>query len=206
MAKTSLNQEQQITTSAQGAVDIRQLSTILLRRRLLILGVSCVVMSAASLLAFIAKPIYQSNMQILVNSNLSEGTQSNNIPESADTKVTEPNSQVVDSTTQMKLMLSSKLLQKAVDLLHSDYPDITLEYINGQTEQNKKAPLEVTPEEGGIGANKVFSQLFKVSFNDDDPVKTQRVLQALQKVYQNYNKEQQKERLNQGLAFVSARL
>lgn len=206
MAKTSLNQEQQITTSAQGAVDIRQLSTILLRRRLLILGVSCIVMSATSLLAFIAKPSYQSNMQILVNSNLSEGTQSNDIPQRADIKVTNSSSQVVDSSTQMKLMLSSKLLQKAVDLLHSDYPNITLEDINGQTEQNKKALLKVIPEEGGIRANKVFSQLFKVSFNDDDPVKTQRVLQALQEVYQNYNKEEQKERLNQGLGFVTARL
>ncbi|QMS91178.1 AAA family ATPase [Nostoc edaphicum CCNP1411] len=199
MAKTSLNQEQQVTTSAQGAVGIRQLSTILLRRRFLILGVSCVVMSAASLLAVIAKPTYQSNMQILVSSNLSEGAQSNNIPVGVDTQVT-------DSTTQMKLMLSSKLLQKAVDSLRSNYPDITLEDINGQKEQSKKAPLEVTLEEKSIGANKVFNQVFEVSFNDDDPVKAQRVLQSLQKVYQNYNKEQQKERLNQGLAFVNARL
>ncbi|MEH2011245.1 GumC family protein [Nostoc sp.] len=206
MAKTSLNQEQQVTTSAQGAVDIRQLFTILLRHRFLIFGVSCVVMSAASLLAVIAKPTYQSNMQILVSSNLSEGAQSNNIPVDADNQVTDSNSQVVDSATQMKLMLSSKLLQKAVNLLHSDYPNITLEDINGQTERNKKTSLEVTPEEGGIGANKVFSQVFKVSFDDDDPVKAQRVLQSLQKVYQNYNKEQQKERLNQGLAFVNARL
>ena len=206
MAKTSLNQEQQVTTSAQGAVDIRQLFTILLRHRFLIFGVSCVVMSAASLLAVIAKPTYQSNMQILVSSNLSEGAQSNNIPVDADNQVTDSNSQVVDSATQMKLMLSSKLLQKTVNLLHSDYPNITLEDINGQTERNKKTSLEVTPEEGGIGANKVFSQVFKVSFDDDDPVKAQRVLQSLQKVYQNYNKEQQKERLNQGLAFVNARL
>ncbi|MEH2445590.1 MAG: exopolysaccharide transport family protein [Nostoc sp.] len=206
MAKTSLNQEQQVTTSAQGAVDIRQLFTILLRHRFLILGVSCVVMSAASLVAVIAKPTYQSNMQILVSSNLSEGAQSNNIPVDADNQVTDSNSQVVDSATQMKLMLSSKLLQKAVDLLHSDYPNITLEDINGQTEWKKKTSLKVTPEEGGIGANKVFSQVFKVSFDDDDPVKAQRVLQSLEKVYQNYNKEQQKERLNQGLAFVNARL
>lgn len=207
MAKISLNQEQQITTtSAQSAVDIRQLSTILLRRRFLILGVYCVVMSVASLLAVIAKPTYQSSMQILVNSNLSQGAQSNNIPVVADTQVTNSNYQVVDSTTQMKLMLSSKLLQKAVDLVHSDYPDITLADINGQTKQNKKVPLEVTPEEGGIGANKVFSQVFKVSFNDEDPVKAQKLLQALQKVYQNYNEEQQKERLNHGLAFVNARL
>ncbi|MEH1846204.1 MAG: exopolysaccharide transport family protein [Nostoc sp.] len=206
MAKTSLNQKQQITTSAQGAVDIRQLSTILLRQRFVILGVSCVVISAASLLAVIAKPTYQSNLQILVSSNLFQGAQSNNIPVGADTQVTNSNSQVVDYTTQMKLMLSSKLLQKAVDLLHSDYPDITLEEINGQKEQSKKAPLEVIPEEGGIGANKVFNQVLEVSFNNDDPVKAQRVLKALQKVYQNYNKEQQKERLNQGLAFVNTRL
>ncbi|MEH1911084.1 MAG: polysaccharide biosynthesis tyrosine autokinase [Nostoc sp.] len=192
MAKISLNQEQQVTTSAQNAVDIRQLSSILLRRRFLILGVSCVVMSAASLLAVIAKPTYQSNMQILVSSNLSQGAQSNNIPVGAD--------------TQIKLMLSSKLLQKAVNILHSDYSNITLEDINSQTQQKKKSSLEVTPEEGGIGANQVFSQVFKVSFNDDDPVKAQRVLQALEKVYQNYNKEQQQERLNQGLAFVNARL
>ncbi len=206
MAKTSLNQEQPITTSAQGAVDIRQLPTILLRRRFLILGVSCVVMSAASILAVIAKPTYQSNMQILVSSNLSEGAQSNNLPLGVDNQVTDSNSQVIDSTTQMKLMLSSKLLQKAVNLLHSDYPDITLQDINGQKEQSQKAPIKVTPEDKAVENNKVFNQVFEVSFNDDDPVKAQRVLQALQKVYQNYNKEQQKERLNQGLAFVNARL
>ncbi|MBG1268232.1 polysaccharide biosynthesis tyrosine autokinase [Nostoc sp. WHI] len=200
-----MNQEQQITTSAQGAVDIRQLSTILLRRRFLVLGVSCVVMSVASLLAVIAKPTYQSDMQILVSSNSSQGAQSNNIPAGVDTEVTDPNSQVVDYTTQMKLMLSSKLLQKAVDLLHSDYPNITLEDINGQPEKSKKAPLKVTQEEG-IKANKVFNKVFEVSYSNDDPVKAQRVLQALQKVYQNYNTEQQKERLNQGLAFVNARL
>nr|WP_199349296.1 polysaccharide biosynthesis tyrosine autokinase [Nostoc flagelliforme] len=201
-----MNQEQQVTTSVQSVGRIRQLSTILFRRRFLIFGVSCVVMSAASLLAIISKPTYQSNMQILVSANLSEGAKSNKIPVGANTQVTDSNSQVVNSTTQMKLMLSSKLLQKAVDLLHSDYPDITLEDINGQKEPSKKTPLKVIPEEGGMGANKVFSQVFEVSFNDNDPVKAQRVLQALQKVYQNYNKQQQKERLNQGMAFVNARL
>ncbi|MEH2162168.1 MAG: polysaccharide biosynthesis tyrosine autokinase [Nostoc sp.] len=206
MAKISLHQEQQVTNSAQGTVDIRQLSTILLRRRFLIFGFSCVVMSAASFLAVITKPTYQSNMQILVNSNLAQVAESNNIPVGADTQVTDSSSQVVDSTTQMKLLLSSKLLQKAVNLVHSDYPDITLEDISGQTRQHKQAPLEVTPEEGGIGANKVFSQVFKVSFDDQDPIKAQKFLQALQKVYQSYNKEQQKERLNHGLAFVNARL
>ncbi|MBW4676187.1 MAG: polysaccharide biosynthesis tyrosine autokinase [Desmonostoc geniculatum HA4340-LM1] len=199
MVKTSLNQDQQVITSAKSRVDIRQIPTILLRQRFVILGVSCVVMSVASFFAVTTKSSYQSDMQILVSSNLSQGGQSNNIPEQADTTV-------VDYSTQIKLMLSSKLLQKAVDILHSDYPDITLEYIKGQKEYNKKPPLEVTKEEANTGANEVFSQVFEVSFNDDDPVKAQRILQALQKVYQNYNTEQQKERLNRGLAFVNTRL
>jgi polysaccharide biosynthesis transport protein len=197
VVKTSLNQEEQFNTSAQRGVDIRQLSTILLRQRFVILGVSCLVMSAASFLAVITKPSYESYMQILVTSNASEA---------ADTKVTNSNLKVVDYTTQMKLMLSSKLLQKAINLLHSHYPHLTLEDIKGKKEYNKKTPLKITQEEATIGANQAFSQVFEVSFNDDDPVKAQRVLQALEKVYQNYNTEQQKQRLDRGLAFVNTRL
>ncbi|MBD6616561.1 AAA family ATPase [Komarekiella sp. 'clone 1'] len=201
-----MNQGQLVTSSAQGTVDIRQLSTILLRRRLLILGVSGVVMSVAALLTVITKPTYQSYMQILVNSNLYDGVRSNNVQEGSASKVTDPNLPVVDYTAQWKIMLSSNLIQKAVNLLRSDYPDITLEDIKGQKEKRKKAPLEVTQIEAGTGNNKILSQVFEVSFRDEDPVKTQKVLQALQKVYQDYNIEQQKQRLNKGLAFVNTRL
>ncbi|WP_191757807.1 Wzz/FepE/Etk N-terminal domain-containing protein [Komarekiella delphini-convector] len=206
MVNTDLNQGQLVTSSAQGTVDIRQLSTILLRRRLLILGVSGVVMSVAALLTVITKPTYQSYMQILVNSNLYDGVRSNNVQEGSASKVTDPNLPVVDYTAQWKIMLSSNLIQKAVNLLRSDYPDITLEDIKGQKEKRKKAPLEVTQIEAGTGNNKILSQVFEVSFRDEDPVKTQKVLQALQKVYQDYNIEQQKQRLNKGLAFVNTRL
>ena len=106
----------------------------------------------------------------------------------------------------MKLMVSSKLIQKAVDILHSDYPDITVEDIKGNNKNNKESPLVVSQLEGKGGVNQVPSPVIEVSFNHDDPVKTQRVLKALQKVYQDYNLEQQKERLNQGLTFVSTRL
>jgi succinoglycan biosynthesis transport protein ExoP len=199
VVKTSLNQDQEVITSVQSRFNIRQLPTILLRQRFVILGVWCVVMSVASFFAVTAKSNYQSSMQILVSSNLSQGAQSNNITQDTDTKS-------IDYSTQMKLMLSSKLLQKAVDLLHSNYPDITLEYLKGQKEYTKQAPLKVAPEEVNTTAEPVFSQVFEVSFSDGDPVKAQRILQALQKVYQNYNKEQQKERLDRGLAFVNTRL
>jgi capsular exopolysaccharide synthesis family protein len=109
-------------------------------------------------------------------------------------------------TQQMKLMLSSKLVQKAVDLLRSDYPNITLEDIKGNSDTGKTGYLQIKPAEEKLSSNEVNNQVFIVSFKDPDPVKTQRVLQALQKVYQDYNIEQKNQRVNQGLAFVNNRL
>ncbi|MBD2162793.1 polysaccharide biosynthesis tyrosine autokinase [Calothrix membranacea FACHB-236] len=195
-----------LINSPQNAVDIKQLTTILFHRRYLILGISCAVMSVASILAVIAKPNYQSSMQILVSSNLYEGVRSSNVQGDADSEFTDPNFQVVDYTAQLKLMISSKLIQKAVDLLRPTYPDITLEDIKGKKEKGEKPPLEVAQIEGGSGINKIPSQVFEVSFKDKDPIKAQKVLQALQTVYQDYNIEQQNERLHKGLSFVNARL
>ncbi|MCV3213845.1 polysaccharide biosynthesis tyrosine autokinase [Plectonema radiosum NIES-515] len=207
MANTGLNQGQLITTSPQSTVDIRQLSTILFRRRFLILGVSGLVMSLAIFLATIAKPKYQSSMQLLVSSNLYEGLQSRNIQGNTDSQFTDPNFQVVDYTAQLRLMLSTKLIQKAVDLMRPEYPDIKVEDILGKKgKQAKPGSLVVSQLEGGTGVNKVPSQVFEITFKDEDAIKAEKVLQALKKVYQDYNIEQQKQRLNKGLSFVNDRL
>lgn len=206
MAKTGLNREQMVITSAQGAVEIRQLSTILFQRRFLILGFSCVVMAVTSLLAVVTKPTYQSSMQILVTSNLDKEVRSANLQKNTTSELNNTNFLIVNNKTQMKLMLSSKLIQKSVDLLRANYPNITLEDIKGKKETGYKKSLEVTQVGGESGVNQVFSQVFEVSFKDHDPVKAQRVLQALQKVYQDYNIEQRQQRLNQGLALVNNRL
>ncbi|MFN6567897.1 exopolysaccharide transport family protein [Dendronalium sp. ChiSLP03b] len=206
MANTSLNQEQLVTNTSLNAFDIRQISTTLLRRRFLILGVSCLVMSVAGLMAVINRPSYQSSMQILVSSNLGEELRSSDIQRDVKNEFNDSNLQVVDYATQMRLMLSSKLIEKAVNLLRAYYPDITSEDIKGKNEEGKKVPLEVTQVGVRTGVNKVLSKVYEVSFNDDDPVKAKRVIQSLQKVYQDYNIEQQKERLNKGISFINARL
>ncbi|MGI8501478.1 MAG: GumC family protein [Hassallia sp.] len=207
MANTGLNQGQLITTSPQSAVGIRQLSTILFRRRFIIFGVSCAVMSVAIFLAIIAKPKYQSSMQLLVSSNLYEGLQSRNIQGNTDSQFTDQNFKVVDYTAQLRLMLSTKLIQKAVDLLRPEYPDIQVEDILGKkSKQAKPGSLVVAQLEAGTGVNKVPSQVFEITFKDEDPIKAEKILQALKKVYQDYNIEQQKQRLNKGLSFVNDRL
>lgn len=207
MADNTLEQEQQVTISAPSAVDIRQLSKILFRRRSVVFGVSCLVMSTAGVLAFLAKPNYQSSMQMLVSSNIYESSRPGNNQDNSDNNFTDPNLAVVDYTAQLKLMLSSTLVEKAIAMLKTDYPDMKIEDITGEkNKKGKKGPLEVVRIESGSGVNRIPSQVFEIVYKNHDPVKTQRVLQSLQKVYQDYNIEQQKERLARGLAFVNERL
>ncbi|HLO87392.1 MAG TPA: polysaccharide biosynthesis tyrosine autokinase [Nostocaceae cyanobacterium] len=201
MAKTSLTQKSMFPISTpnytQSLVNIKQIYTILLHRQWLILGISCLVMSATSLAAITTKPKYQSSMQIMVSANLVGD---------AKNELINHHNFAADYTTQMKLMMSSKLVQKAVDLLHNSYPNLSVNDIKGDGETGKQAALEVKVLGDISGSNGVSGQVFVVSFKDRDPVKTKRVLQALQKTYQDYNIEQRNQRLNQGLAFVNTRL
>lgn len=201
---TGLEQKQlTIASPQQSAVDLKQFFVILLRRRWLMLGFSGVVLAIGTALALIAKPTYQSYMQIMVSSNLYQGVRSPYNQRETERDFADPNFRVVDYTAQRQLMLSKKLIKKAVELLSAEY-DMEVEDIKGK--KGETSPLAVKRMEGGTGVNKVLSQVFEVSYKDNDPEKTQKVLQALQKVYQEYNIEQQKERLNKGLGFVNSRL
>ncbi|MBD2251143.1 Wzz/FepE/Etk N-terminal domain-containing protein [Nostoc parmelioides] len=198
MANISLKQGQFVTNSLSNKWKFRHLTKILLRRRFIVLGVSCVVISATSFAAITNKPTYKSQMQILVSPNVSEevGTTNNiDIPLS-----------IEQYSVQKNLMQSSKLIDKVVNLLSFDYPNITKENILGKTENSDNSPLTVTQLATNKGAKQVLNPVFEISFQDSDPLKTKKVLLALQKVYQDYNLERRQERFNQGLAFINARL
>ncbi|WP_353931060.1 polysaccharide biosynthesis tyrosine autokinase [Okeanomitos corallinicola TIOX110] len=195
-----------VTTSQQSVFDMRKIATILLYRRFLILGVSCAVMSATSLLAVVAKPMYQSSMEIMVKDNLEQELSFNNNIPSSTSEVNNFKISVQKPTSQMQLMVSSKLVQKAVTLLSADYPKITVDDIKGNVDTGRQSFLNIRLSEEAYEPNLGYSQVFIVSFKDPDPIKTKRVLQALQKVYQDYNIEQKNQQIQQGLAFVNHRL
>ncbi len=206
MNDTSLDRGKLVLISQKDTVDIKQISTILFRRRFLILGISCVVISVAGLLALKAKPTYQSSMQLLVTSDIAEDETASNISKNTNKNAVESTFKDVEYNPQLGLIFSSKLIQKAVDLLHPQYPDLTVEDIKGKHKNPQKRPLGITVIDTGGGANQVFGQVFELSFESNDPVKAQKVLQALQKVYKDYELKQRKQRLDQALNFVNARL
>ena len=163
-----------------------QLFAVLMRRRFWLLGVFSGVLSIAAILTFLAEPVYQSSMQLLVESNYESKKGENGSAEVpfADSTVE------VDTATQLTLMRSSRLLQRAVKVLKPQYPDITV------AELQKSLVLTQLVED------KVKTKVFQVDYIDSDPEKTQNVLQAIQKVYQDYNREQQQQRLSKGLSFI----
>ncbi|HEY9669349.1 MAG TPA: polysaccharide biosynthesis tyrosine autokinase [Coleofasciculaceae cyanobacterium] len=182
-----------LVTAPESDPGYGQLFAIVVRRRFWLLGVFCLAIAIAAVKAFTTEPTYKSALQLLVEPNY-QGKQQDG-PEGADKQIVDPNIEV-DSATQLNLMQSSQLLQRAVNLLRPEYPDLTVK-------EFKKA-LTVGQVEADGGETK--TKIFEATYTADDPVKTQKVLQAVQQVYLNYNREQQKLRLARGLAFIDNQL
>jgi len=196
---TSLERGQLVISPQINTVDSKKISTIVWQKRFLIAGISCAVISVTGFLAFRGEPTYRSSMQILINSELHAKQKLSAIPENLDKNLTLMILEALDYTPEIRLMLSSKLLQKAVNLLHSQYPDLTVEQIKGENGREKALAIKklVDPASG---------QVFELSFAASDPLKAQKVLQVLQKVFRDDSIEQKKYRLEKALAFVNDRL
>jgi polysaccharide biosynthesis transport protein len=205
VATNAIRLKKMLNNSTYNLVYIKKIIPIVLYHRWFILGVSCAVMSVTSLLAITTKPTYQSYMQILVSYN-SEASSSASKIEKTEKDLNTTQLPPIDYSSQIKLMLSDKLIQKAVNLLQTDYANMAIEDIYNDTQIGTNSPLELTYLPAASGVNKNLSQVFLLSFTDKDPLRTKRVLQALEKVYQDYNTEQKDHRMNQGLAFVNKHL
>ena len=170
------------------------LFAVLLRRRFWLLGVFCGVLCITTLKTLTIAPTYESSMQLLVESNYQGKKQdqaANSENQFADSSIE------IDNATQINLMRSSQLIQKAVNLLRSEYPTITVDEIR------KSLVLKPLVDDD---FKDVKTKIFEANYSDKDPIKTQKVLGALQKIYLDYNLQQQKLRLAKGLAFIDEQL
>jgi polysaccharide biosynthesis transport protein len=142
------------------------------------------------------KPLYFSTMQFLIESNY-RGRVGATDSQFSDSKVE------VDTATQLALMQSSRLLQQAMQDLQPTYPEL-----------DPKDPRAVEQFRRSLGIIQVASKdkaavatkIFQITYTDLDPYKAQRVLKGVQKVYQDYNRDQQRLRLENGLGFVTKKL
>jgi polysaccharide biosynthesis transport protein len=167
-----------------------QMFAVLLRRKYWVLASLLGAVGVALLLTMHQKPNYRSSMQLLVDQNYRGKTeQGDNNPQFADSDVQ------VDYTTQLTLMNSSIVIQRIVDRLHPIYPNLTIDDV--------KKSLSVVQVTGKTAEKKVDTKIFEAAYEDRDPVRAQKILQTVQQVYQDYNKEQQQLRLSRGLEFLN---
>lgn len=164
-----------------------QLLAVLWRRRLWILSVLLTSLPIAFYITIKKEPTYISSLQLLVEPNYIDKTRG------IESQFTESTVDI-DYATQLQLMRSSQLIKRAVELLRDDYPDITVGDIRGSLRLAQ------------VLQGKTETKVFQAVYTSNDRIKTQKVLQAIQKVYQDYNLEQQEMRLNKGLAFINQQL
>jgi len=167
-----------------------QLFAVLIRRFPWFLAVFIASVGTAYYLTSRTAPEYKSSMQLQIEPNYqgkAEGA-------GAENKFTESSVQI-DVATQLNLMKSSGLIEKAVKKLKPEYPDITVGEIKGSLVLKQLT-----------GEKDVVTKIFQVDYTTTDPVKTKKVLDVIQKVYLEYNLQQQKQRLKKGLKNITEEL
>jgi polysaccharide biosynthesis transport protein len=162
---------------------------IFLQHKLLFLGILIAVLAASIVMTLRKAPTYQSSMQLLVEPNYPGGQDP--LTKSGESSSERPSQ---DYATQINLMKSNLFIEKLVKNLKSDYADISADEIRGSFALEK------------VVEGKDPTKILKATFTGNSPVKTQKALNSLQEIYQNYNQKQQNLRLIEGLRFVNSQL
>jgi polysaccharide biosynthesis transport protein len=179
-----------LTSTPEENLGYGQMLAVLLRRKYWFLATLLGTVGVALFLSLSTKPTYRSSMQLLVDQNY----RGKSVPNPTNSQFADSDVQA-DYATQLTLMNSSILIQRIVDRLRPTYPNLSIEAV--------KKSLAVSQVTGKTAEKKVETKIFEAAYEDLDPVKAQKVLQAVRAVYQEYNREQQKLRLAKGLAFIN---
>jgi capsular exopolysaccharide synthesis family protein len=176
-----------------------QLFAVLWRRRWWVVGSLLLGLAMGGVVGLRQPSRYISSMQLLLEPNYRGKDTTNKTTEFADTQVE------VDTATVMTLMRSSQLIQRAMVKLEDEYSNMDPDSLEDIEDFKRRLTInQIVSKEN----DKVSSQtkIFEITYSDSSPTKSQRVLQAMEQVYKDYNLEKQKERLSKGLAFVKRQI
>ena len=190
MVQTSLNPH--ISSVADTETGYGQMFTVFVRRFPWFLLVFLSSTALACIITLKTKPSFKSTMQLLVEPNYQGKKQGS---DTAESQFTDSNV-VIDTATQLNLMQSSGLIQKAVNKLKLEDPSITVEEV-----KRSLVLTQIRTKE-----DNVVTKIFQVDYTDGNPERTQKVLTAIRRVYVDYNKQQQDLRLQKGLQVIREQL
>jgi capsular exopolysaccharide synthesis family protein len=181
-----------------------QLLGILWRRRFCLGGVFLGVLALAIPWALAKQPLYMSQMQLLVESNYQskEETRGSNNNQYLEEEFTDSGIEI-DYATQLKLMRSSYLLKKVVEKLDIQGSSEEIASIVEELKESLNVSQVLDDSQDSKGAE---TKIIEASYISSDYEHSKKVLEAIQQVYIEYNVEQQKKRLRDGLAFIEKQI
>ncbi len=189
MVQSSLNPN--INSASETEPGYGQIFAVLWRRFPWILLVFLSSTAIAGIMALKTEPSFKSTMQLLVEPNYQGKKETDN----TESQFTDTNIEI-DTATQLNLMQSSGLIQKAVNKLKSEYPDLTVMDLKKSLVLNQIKTKD----------DNIATKIFQVDYSGNDPEKTKKVLNTIQQVYLQYNKQQQNSRLQKGLQVIKDQL
>lgn len=173
----------------EGGVDLGQLAAIFRRRAPVIGSITAAVASAAVFLTITRTPTYSSEFQLLIEPITAE-TQ---VLSSVQGDKQQPVSTTVDYETQIKVLLSPKLLNPVIERLRQQYPGLSYSSLANS--------LQISlPEDAEKG------KILEVRYQAGDPQKVKAVTQMLAKNYLDYSLNERQTNVRQGLRFVDDQL
>ncbi|MEM6450983.1 MAG: AAA family ATPase [Cyanobacteria bacterium P01_D01_bin.105] len=173
----------------------------ILQRRILWLGGAVIgSVGIAAIVTLLQSPTYKSSMQLLVEPNVSStftlnseaNRRSNSFPEVQ-----------LDYVTQLNLMRSQQFVEQAMALIETKVPELCA------GEDSREDCIEEFQDSlnlSQVEEEDTDTRIFEAAFTSDNPLRTQKSLEALKNVYLSYNLEQQKKRLDEGLELVNQQI
>lgn len=191
---------------AQNDLGYRQLFDTIWHRRYWFAGVVSGVMAIAIPLALMKKPVYQSYMQVLPESNYqSKDYIGRGNDEYLDQRFTDASVEI-DYATQLKVLKSSTILKRVIDKLDLENSELSEAEIVEGLRQSLLVSQLTDGEAKGKFKTKGETKIIQAVYVGNTPEQTKDVLEAIRDVYLEYNLEQQEKRLKDGLTFIDAQI
>ena len=169
-------------------IDLRKLLAVA-RRRVLIIGAVAIAVSSGIITKILAKtPIYESQLQLLVEPVSGEKQFDQLTTSLAQGMNSSANG--LDYESQIQVLSSPQVMLPIIEKIQTQYPEIDYGTI-----QNKLLVSQLQQ-----------TKILEIRYQDSDPDKVQFVLEQVGRGYINYSKQEQQTTTRQGIDFVDEQL
>ncbi|MGB7444596.1 MAG: polysaccharide biosynthesis tyrosine autokinase [Coleofasciculaceae cyanobacterium] len=169
-------------------LDLRKFWTVV-RRRVLIIGVVAIAVSSGIIAKILAKtPIYESQLQLLVEPVSGEKQFDQLTTSLAQGLNSSANS--LDYESQIQVLSSPQVMLPIIKKIQTEYPEIDYGTI-----QNKLLVSQLQQ-----------TKILEIRYQDSDPDKVKFVLEQIGQGYINYSRKEQQTTTRQGIEFVDEQL